>query len=377
MEPAEARDLFPVTRDQLYLNHAACSPYSVRVQRALRQYLESRASGRVDNFKRDKQEMERLRTNLAALLQSPPDRLAITSNTSHGLNIVAQGLSWQSGDEILLSTMEFPANVYPFLNLKKQGVIVKWFSPKDGRILVEHIAEHVTKKTRLLAISYVQYLNGFRADLQAIGAWCRERGILCVVDGIQGVGAMPLLIKDLPIDAVAAGGHKWLMAPKGIGLLYLTEELQRQLELRYLGWLSVVEPFQFHQFDQPLQPDAARFEIATPNHLGIYGMNAAVQLINEVGIQTIAEQILDITGYLISRLQEVGCEVLTPLDASERAGIVLFSCGNMDENQRIYQALLERKMTLSSREGMLRVSPHFYNTREDMDKFLQVLQEIL
>jgi len=376
MELSEARRFFPAVENQLYLNHAASSPFSTRVVNALGEYTENRLSGTVDAHKQDFREMESLRKNLATLIQASPDRIAFTSNTSHGLNIIAQGYPWKPKDEILLSSMEFPANVYPFLNLKKQGVVVKTIPENEGRIRVEDIVEYVTDNTRMLSLSYVQYLNGYRANLQNIGTFCRENDILFVVDGIQGLGAVPLNVSNTPVDAVATGGQKWLISPKGTGFLYLSEALQNRLDMTYLGWLSVEDPFDFHNFKQAVKGNASRYEMATPNHIGFYGMNAAVQLLLDVGINTISLHLLEITGYLREELKAMGCEIRTRFEDGERAGIMLFSCGEAEENERIFKSLMEKQVTISLREGHLRVSPHFYNTKEDMVRFVETLREV-
>ena len=371
----EIRGLFPVVENQIYLNHAACSPISLWVRRALEEYFSRRTQDRVDDFKRDLEEAQDLRENLGKLIDAPADRIALTSNTTHGLNIIAAGLPWQKGDEILLSEMEFPANVYPFLNLRNRGVNIKQIPDNDGRITVDMFRRHATDSTRLISLSFVQYLNGYRADLKRIGQFCSENDILFIVDGIQGLGGFPLSVEDLPIDALASGGHKWLMSPKGTGFLYLTKRLQDRLELPYLGWLSVEHPLDFHNYNQKLTQRASRFELATPNQAGIYGMNAAVQLLHRAGIGSISEHLLRITGYLREKLSEKGYEILTPFTDNERAGIILFSAGSADRNKDLFRTLLDRNVTISYREGFLRVSPHFYNTREDMDQFLTKLNE--
>ncbi|MBS1271200.1 MAG: Cysteine desulfurase SufS [Candidatus Marinimicrobia bacterium] len=376
MEISQARQLFPPADNQLYLNHAACSPFSTRVTEALDKYTHNRLTGKIDDYKGDYGEMESLRKNLGKLIQAAPDRIALTSNTSHGLNIVAQGYPWKPKDEILLSAMEFPSNVYPFLNLKKQGVVVKMIPANEGRIRVEDIVEYVTDQTKMLSLSYVQYLNGYRADLQSIGTFCHENDIRLVIDGIQGIGAVPFNVSKIQVDAVATGGQKWLMSPKGTGFLYLAEEFQNQLDMKYLGWLSVEEPFDFHNFKQAVKGDASRYEMATPNHIGFYGMNAAVKLLLDVGINTISLHLLKMTGYLREKLHTMGCEIKTWFEDGERAGIMLFSCGDADENERLFKVLLERDITISFREGDLRVAPHFYNTKNDMDRFIEILQEV-
>ncbi|HKJ69264.1 MAG TPA: aminotransferase class V-fold PLP-dependent enzyme [bacterium] len=376
MELEAARDLFPFVTEQLYLNHAASSPLSLRVEEAIRRYVSDRTRGGINNFKRDMQEIAALRSALAELIGADPERIALTSNTTHGLNIIASGLSWSEGDEILLSEMEFPANVYPFLNLRRQGVTIKHLPSTDGKITIEDFAEHTTERTRLISLSYVQYLNGYRADLTSVSDFCNANDILFIVDAIQGLGAIPLDVDHIRCDALATGGHKWLMSPRGTGFLYLSEALQERLTPAYLGWLSVENPFHFHDYKQKLKPTAEQFELATPNTIGAYGMHAAVQLLQEVGLQKIERHILDITGYLRNELPKRGYEVKTTFTDQERAGILLFSCGDPQENKRIFGKLSGKNVTISYREGALRVAPHFYNTRADMDRFIGILEEV-
>jgi len=376
MNIQDARKLFPVRENQLYFNHAACSPFSVRVEKVLLEYLKERVKSKIDDYQGIMQVSDQLRKMLGKMMNASADRIALTTNTSHGLNIIASGFPWEDGDEILISEMEFPANVYPFLNLEKRGVKLAWFPTEDGRVTLHDIETHLTSKTKMLTLSYVQYLNGYRADLKAIGELCKERNIWFVVDGIQGMGAFPMDVQNWHIDALAGGGQKWMMSPKGTGYLYLTEELQAQLDMSYLGWLSVENPFDFHNFKQDLDASAQRFELATANAMGIFGMHTAVELLLEVGIPQISEHILDITGYLRNRLEAIGCEILTPFEDQERAGIMLFSLGDESHNKEVFQELLDKNVTISLREGKLRVSPHFYNTREDLDKFLAILQQV-
>lgn len=376
MDVKKARTLFPSVSNQLYLNHAASSPFSLRVEEALSNYLRRRIDGNPDDYKRDLRETTDLRSDLASLLRTSADRIALTSNTSHGLNIIASGLSWKKGDQILLSDMEFPANVYPFLNTQKYGTEVVRIPSDSGRITPGDFQNYITDHTRLISVSYVQYLTGYRADLQAIGDLCKKRNILFVIDAIQGLGALPLSLTEIPCDAVACGGHKWLMSPKGTGFLYLSRDLQNSLEMAHFGWMSVKNPFEFSNFDQGPDPTARRYELATPNQLGTYGMHAAVRLLLEIGLEHIERHILDITGYLREQLSHIGCDVLTSFPDQERAGILLFTCGEAKENHRIFQALLKKKVTISFREGYLRVAPHFYNNRSDMDLFIETLQDL-
>jgi len=349
---------------------------SSRVQKALQDYLVDRGTGRIDDYKRNAAVASELRSMIAEYIHARSEQIALTSNTSHGLNIIATGYPWERDDEILIPAGEFPANVYPFLNLEKLGVKVRRVPRHEGRITLTDFIELVNDQTRMVSLSYVQYLNGFRADLQSIGKFCHENNIAFVVDGIQGLGALPINVESAYIDALATGGQKWLMSPKGSGFLYVSERLFHKLDMNYLGWLSVKTPFDFQNYHQELNPSAQRFELATPNHLGIYGMNAALRLILEIGVNTIRDHLLEITGYLREKLRSRGCEIVTDFRDGERAGIMSFSCGSPDHNEELFKALLGKGVTISYRDGILRVSPHFYNTIEDMDRFLNALTDV-
>ncbi len=373
MNPEDARKYFPLTDKQLYLNHAASSPLSLRVTESIQDFLHRRSSEKADDYKRDFEEANSLRENISYLIKTEPERIALTSNTTHGINILASGLSWEDGDEVLISEMEFPANVYPYLNLEKKGVKIRWMPAADGRLPLEYITKFVNTRTKVLYISYIQYLNGYKADLQSIGNFCKENDIIFIVDGIQGLGAFQVNLEMMHIDALATGGHKWLMSPKGSGFLFVSENLQGHISQSHLGWLSVERPFEFHNHEQSLSPTAQRYELATPNQIGIYGMNAAIDLIREVGVANISKHILKITGYLRNKLANSCFEILTPFEDRQRGGIILFSSGSAEKNQQIFKSLAERNITISYREEKLRVSPHFYNTTNDMDAFMDNL----
>ena len=376
MNPKNARKFFPIVENQMYLNHAACSPMSTKVKNAIEEFLHLRNAEKADDFKTDLLEARNLRETIAELLNSSPERIALTSNTTHGINIFASGLQWKEGDEILISKMEFPANVYPYLNLQKKGVKIRWMPEKDGRIPLKYITTFVNDKTRLLSLSYIQYLNGYKADLQAIGKFCKENNIIFIVDGIQGLGAFQIDLEKTHIDGIATGGHKWLMSPKGTGFVYVSENLQGQINQSHLGWLSVENPFDFHNYDQSLDETAHRYELATPNQIGIYGMNAAIKLLLEVGIARISKHLTDITGFLRGELESSGYETFTTFEDRERGAIVLFSAGDPDKNQEIFKDLLKKGITISFREGNLRLSPHFYNTKEDLAQFMDYLKQV-
>ena len=211
-----------------------------------------------------------LKAGLARFLgAASPDFLTLTTNTTHGLNTIASGLPWREGDRVLLNRMEFPANIYPFLNLERFGVGVDWAESVDGRLPLETVAAKVTPATRLVSISFVQFLNGYKADLAALGAFCRGRGIWLVVDGIQGLGAVPFDLAETPVDALAAGGAKWLMWPMGTGFLYLSPKMLDAVQPAHAGWLGVQDAWNFRDYELKFLDTAERFEGGTLNWMGL------------------------------------------------------------------------------------------------------------
>ncbi|HYF03836.1 MAG TPA: aminotransferase class V-fold PLP-dependent enzyme, partial [Patescibacteria group bacterium] len=258
----KARALFPhIASGRIYLNHAATSPLSTRVVAAVQTHLNNRSSGAIDDYWTTLEKITELRKNIATLINAESStRIAFTPSTTDAINIVASGIKWKRGDRVLLNDMEFPANVYPYRALKRRGVEVDVIPSENNRITPEMIERFLKLETRVVALSAVQFLTGFRADLQAIGEICRKRNIILAVDAIQAVGAVKLDVQKMNIDALAAGAQKWQMSPHGSGFLYVTEKLQQEITEQNIGWLSVENPWNFFDFDQPLDPTARRYE---------------------------------------------------------------------------------------------------------------------
>ena len=370
------RSIFRHIEDGItYINHAAISPLSKPVADNIRQYTEARSSSAIDNFEMFIERFDTTKSKLARLLNTGTDRIAFVDNTSNGLNILANGLQWKTGDRVLLNKMEFPSNVYPFMNLKRHGVEVDFVEPLNNTVPLEKIIAAVTPRTRIISISHVQYLNGFLTDLEALGTFCREHGIILSVDVIQSAGAVPIDVNSMKIDFLASGSHKWLMAPEGIGFVYLTEELQNRITQAYVGWTSVSDYFErMRNFKLELDPTARRYENGVLNSAGIIGLGASLDILLEVGIENIREHILDLTDHLIAQLNERNIDYITPADRSERSGIVSFKPADADALIRV---MTERKVHTAVRGECVRVSPHFYNTVEEIDILIECIDECL
>ncbi len=366
---------FHIKEGITYLNHAAISPLSKPVTDSVVKYLNNRSSNSIDNFDFLTEQLFSTKEKLARLFGTVPERIAFVDNTSDGLNILANGLDWKTGDRILLNTMEFPSNVYPFMNLERRGVEIDFIEPYNNTIPLEKIMPAVTPRTRLISISHVQYLNGFLTDLEALGAFCRKHGIIFSVDVIQSAGAAPIDVDKTKIDFLASGSHKWLMGPEGVGFIYLTEEIQSRITQAYVGWTSVSNYFErMRDFKLELDPTARRYENGMLNSAGIIGLGASLDVLFDVGIESIREHILDLTDHLIAQLDERDITYITPSDRSERSGIVSFK---PVDTEALVQVMTERKVHTAVRGECVRVSPHFYNTIEEIDILVNCIDECM
>ena len=367
----KARMLFPVVGKSLYLNHAAVSPFSKRVLKALKGFVKARAfSENVDLYPGIIEKIEEVRRNLASLTGADPDCIALVKNTSEGLNILVRSLKLKKGDRILLFEREFPANIYPFLNMERHGIQIDFVPERENRFELSDVEKSIKPGTRLLSVSHVEFLTGFRHDLKAIGEMCRKRGVIFCVDAIQSAGATPIDVEEMKIDCIACGGHKWLMGPMGTGFLFVRKELLDELDPVFAGWLGVKDSWNFFDYNLDFLPSARLFEGATQNFMGFHGLCASTGLLLETGIPLISENIISITRRLIEGLDERGLTVISPRNPEERAGIVTFAVENA---QQVFERLKDLKVFIALREGYLRVAPHFYNTTQDMDLFLEKL----
>lgn len=362
---------FLVTKKYIYLDHSGVAPMSLRVTGAIEKFLGESAEGGAFHYPKWAQRINEIRNSCAGLINAGPDELAFVKSTSHGLSIVAEGLDWQPGDNVLIYEKEFPSNIYPWLNLKRKGVEVRIIPSREGRILIDDIEQLIDSKTKLLAISSVQFSNGFRIDLKKVGALCRENDVLLCVDAIQSLGIIPMDVKEYHIDFLSADAHKWLLGPEGIGVFYCRRELVERLSPPLIGWKCVRNEFDFDHPDFCLKTDALRFEEGSMNLLGIFGLGAAVGLLLEIGIKNIEERVLGLGEVIIREAEQREYRVRTPKARNERGGNVTFS-GNFDP-AAAKDRLQEKRILVNTRGGGLRVSPHFYNTKEEILAFFHAL----
>lgn len=367
------RALFPQTAATIYVDNAGCGLLSTRVQSSLQEAIAAMANGSPgvqSLFGR----IGSLKAKLAELIGATPAEIALQRSTSQGLNIVAHGLTWRPGDNVVTADVEFPSNVFPWLNLaERYGVETKLVPAREGRVLAEDLIAACDERTRVLTVSWVQFTNGYRTDLAQLGEFCRGRGIRFCVDAIQGVGALQIDVERCKIDALASGGQKWLLGPLGIGFLYVRKELQAELWPAEVGPGSyVMKPETFLAFDQPLHESAARYESGLPNLLGACGLEASVSLFLEVGPAAVEAQILALTDQLAEGIVGRGYRLLSPRGAAERSGIITFVCDHAPSGE-IHQRLAAAGVVCSVREGAVRLSPHFYNEAAEMERILAAL----
>lgn len=376
-EKQRLRKNYPhIEAGHVYLNHAAISPLSQAVQEAVTHFLLDRQAGEIDNFMLWEEQTHTVRQRISDLIHAPsPDHISFCGNTSDAISAFTEGLSWSDGDEVILNTHEFPSNVQPYRMLQEKGVRIIYADPgSSGLITRELIEEKITPRTRCVSLSAVQFLSGFRANLKAIGELCRKHHLYFVVDGIQALGATKIDVQDSHIDALATGSHKWLMGPMGIGFLYLSERLQQNLRPYKTGWLSVAEPWELTNFNQEWKPLCAHLEAGTPNMAGLTGLLASLETFTETGIENVWNEIRFLTGYLYERLSEIGgVTLVTPKEDSERAGIVSFTARQFPDVEQEVERLRKKKISISAREQLYRISPHYYSLPSEIDQTIDEL----
>lgn len=372
---------FPVTRANTYLNHAANGPLPSLVAQVVHDYIDNVSAFGGTHEPRWIEYERGAHRRLASLLNARPDQIALTANTGDGLMMVAQGLSWREGDNIVSAEGEFPSNVYPWLNLQAQGVQLEQVPLKNYRVVPADIFERISERTRLVSLSLVEFSTGYRNDIAAIASYCHERGILCGIDAMQALGAIDIDVQALGIDFLASGSHKWLLAPRTVGILYVSDHLLPQLHTPRRGWLSVATPFDFFDLTQPLKTGMGRFEYSSSNLMAIVGLDAALGLFESIegGMVAVEERVLGLTAYAGAGLERLGYPVISPQGEGERSGIVCFS-PHPDYPERTVQHIVDelsgRHIYTAARNDIVRISPHFYNTEQDIDMLLNALEDI-
>jgi cysteine desulfurase / selenocysteine lyase len=370
MDLTAFRSLFPVTARWAFLDHAAVAPLPTPAVEALRAYAESLANNGVAAVKDWINRVAAVRVLAARLINAPNiEDLCFVPNTTHGVSVVAEGFPWKSGDNVVLAAEEYPANQYPWLNLASRGVEVRSVPSRGSRLHIDDIRAAMNDRTRILTVSSVEFASGFRNDLDALGELCRGRGVFFFVDAIQSLGVLPLDVQKTPIDALAADGHKWMLGPEGAGFGFIRREWGEKLHPIGVGAFSVVHPFDFSKIDFTLKPHAGRWEGGAPNVSGITAFGASLELLLYAGIPEIQRQVLALTDYLCDRALSLGWRVFSSREPGEKSGIVSLIHPTLSAAE-VMKRCRTAGVIVNNRAERVRVSPHAYNTEDEIDRFL-------
>jgi len=370
----QVRALFPVTSRGVYLNHAAVSPPPTPTIEAVQKQLRDVSENGSVNFREWLATKESARKLAADMIGARPEQIAFMRNTSDGLSTVANGLTWKPGDNLVTFQREFPSNVYPWLRLREAlGIEVRACPERDGRIDLDEMISLIDDQTRIVAISQVQYASGFRTDLERIGIAAQARDALLVVDVIQAMGAMPTSVEDELIDIAAGAAHKWLLSPEGIGILYLSDRARERIQPTLVGWVSVPNPDDHDNFDQPWKPSALAWETGTGPTALMYGFDASLRLLSEIGVGRIAAYLEELTDYLCAKLDKNRYQIVSSRVEGEKSQIVSIRHKDGLDPMTLYAHLKQQNIITAPRGGGLRIAPHFYNSSSDIDRLLESL----
>jgi selenocysteine lyase/cysteine desulfurase len=397
MNLAEARAQFPGLDDKVFLDAACCSLAPRSATKAIEKFLDLTTMCPLDSSTHHHIFMDEMRAAarpaVAKLINAGEDEIALVESTTQGLTLAANAIPMERGDRILMSDLEFLEVAVPWIQKRKDGIEIDVIRNHNGEVRAEDFAAHITPRTRIITVSSVQWSNGYRIDLDAFSRMCRDHGIWLVVDAVQQLGGIPLDVQNTAVDILACGGHKWLNAPYGCGFLYIRREALPKMHTPLAGYLSVQDPpggwgvyFQTPTItpvrEYEFVNSARRYENGgTANYPGAVGLNASLQLVEEIGQRVIAEHILALTDHLIDGLDSLGVELVTRRAHANRSGIVTFSVGSAEENVRLMKQLQDNRILVSvrytSNVGGVRVSCHYYNSAEDIDRLLIQLKRIL
>ena len=366
------RGLFPVTRRYVYLNHAANGPFATTVVEAMNGYIERYSRHGEVPYPEAEATVEECRELAARLMGVRTDEIAFVKNASSGAIIAIGSIGWQHGDNVIVMQDAFPANVYPFDYLLPH-VEKRHVGSAELARGPECVFRLVDRHTRAIAIDWVHFLSGARADIGAIATFCRTRAIHIMLDVMQGLGAVNQSFGELGIDFAYTGGSKWLLGPQGSGILYVNSAILPKLKPANLGWLSAQwDDFNDIYSRKPLKPGASRYEEGTKNYVGIHGLRESLRILLDAGMNEVADRVRMLVQLVRRRLEEKGFEIITPADPQRHAGIITARRPDIDA-AALFARLKQQGFICSLRESRLRIAPHFYNTEEEVERFCAAL----
>lgn len=370
----EIRDLFPAARKYAYLNSAACAPLpTTAVEAVVKQLLDVSENGTI-NFMDWVATKNRAREIIAAMLKVGAEQIAFMRNTSDGFATVANGLKWREGDNIVTFAKEFPANFYAWRRIRDEfGVEIRACRERNGRIDTDEFISLIDANTKLVSISAVQFASGFRADLERIGAAARAVDALFAVDIIQAFGVLPFDLKAQKIDIAAGASHKWLCAPEGCGILYLSERARERVAPTLVGWISVENAWDFEDSEQEFKPNALAWESGTGTASLFYGLEQSAKLLFETGAERIETYLEELSDYLCELIAGKNYEIVSSRAAGEKSQIVCIRNNNGLTSNETAARLAEKNIIVSPRGDRLRIAPHFFNNHEDIERLAESL----
>ncbi len=375
MNIEKIRKEFPVTNEIIFFDHARVAPLPERVRKVVTAFVDDATQFGTAHYETWMLELEGTRKKFAELINADLDEVAFVKNTSEGISIVANGFDWQRGDNVVIPDIEFPANVYPWWNLKQKGIETRMVKSIEGRVLFDDLVKQIDDRTKILSISSVECNSGFRSDLNRIGAFCKEKGVLFFVDAIQSLGVLPMDVKKDHIDFLSADGHKWMLSVEGLGGFYISKKVMDRIRPVTMGWGNVVNAENFMDYDFTLKKDAKKFEEGTPNTMSIHAFGAALGLLLEVGIKNIENRVMNLGDCIIAELNRRNIDIYSSTLFAERSGNISFI---LDKNvSGLYPYMLENKVKLTVRDGLVRLSPHFYNNEDEILKVFDLLDSYL
>jgi len=367
---------FNLDQDLIYVNHAAVAPWPIATVNAVKLFADE--NGRLGSRHYNQwMELEaELRHRLAQLVNAPgADDIALLKNTSEGLSVIAYGLDWQAGDNIVIAAEEFPSNRIVWESLAPRGVQLRLVDLQAVDQPEQALIAAMDDNTRLLSVSAVQYASGLRLDLPALGQACKQRNVLYCVDAIQQIGALRFDLQAIDADFVVADGHKWMLGPEGLALFYCRHELIPRLRLNQFGWHMVEAMGDFSKTDWQPAASARRFECGSPNMLAAHALHASIGVLLEVGMEQVEQQLLDNVQFLINACSDMeNIELLSPQDRNRHGGIFTFRKTDRDMAQ-MYQWLVDKGVVCALRGGGIRLSPHFYTPRQQLQQLLAWIDE--
>jgi len=370
----QIRTLFPATQKYTYLNSAAVSPMPTTAADAVRSQLDDVSLNGSLNYVEWIATKNRARGLIAGMLNVSPEHVAFMRNTSDGFASIASGITWQSGDNIVSFANEFPANFYPWRHVRDRfGVELRLAPERDGRIDLDELLAMIDSNTRLVAISAVQYASGFTADLEMIGKAAHAVDALFAVDIIQGLGARGFDLPGLGVDIASGASHKWLCAPEGCGILYVSENARDRVDPTFVGWISVETPWDFEDRDQPFKPNALAWESGTGASSLFYGLEQSAKLLTETGLDRIERYLDELTDHLCELLAGKKYEIVSSRARGEKSAIVCIRHQNGMTSNEIAKHLEAANIIVSPRGDRLRIAPHFYNNLDEIERLVSSL----